>query len=120
MEDRDASLLVVAVIARYDGQSVMQGSRGNDEVWLRECVPDLSAVFDQKTPFEHDVLCDGEDALREHRPHFVGEPVVELGASGYAGDGLDAEPDFGKGDGADKEVLERLFGDEGDHLAFRL
>jgi hypothetical protein len=42
---------------------------------------DLAAIFDQQSPFEHDVFGYRQDALLEHRPNLVGEPVVEFGTT---------------------------------------
>ena len=47
------------------------------------------------------------------------EPVIEFGAPAGVGDEFDAEADFGEGDGADVELIERLRGDKGEHLRFR-
>ena len=82
-----------------------QRRRRDDQIGLREGVPRLAAFFDQQPPFEHDVFCDGQDALLEHRPHLVREPVVEFGALAGVGDKFNAEADFGEGHGADIEFL---------------
>ena len=54
---------------------------------LRKRMPRLAAFLNQKTPFEHDVFADWQDALLEHRPHLMREPVVEIGAAAGVGDG---------------------------------
>jgi len=46
----------------------------------------LAAFLDQQPPFEHDVFGDGQDALLEHRPHLIHEPIVERGALAGVGD----------------------------------
>ena len=60
-----------------------------------------------------------EDTLREHRPHLVREPVVELRAVCNVVDAFDAKADFRKGDGADEQQIERLGRDEADDLEVR-
>ncbi|MDB5409733.1 MAG: hypothetical protein JWL84_4645 [Rhodospirillales bacterium] len=80
----------------------------------------LAAFLDQQTPFEHDVLGDGQDAFLEHRSHFVSEPVAELGAAACVGDELDVEADLGEGHAADEELVELLPGGEGKHSGFGL
>ena len=112
------SLRVVRGIAGDDGQAVVQGGCGDDEVGLGEGVASLAAFLDQEAPLKHDVLGDRQDALLKHRPHLVCEPIMQLGAAAGVGDELDAKPEFGEGYRADKEAIERLRPDEGDH--FRL
>src|SRR5579883_453886 len=75
-------------------------------------MPGLAPLFDQKPPLEHHVFRDLQDALLERRPNFMRQPVVQLRALSRVGDELNAEPDFGKGDRADKEVIEWLSRDE--------
>src|SRR5271170_46320 len=79
---------------------------------------DLAAVFDQQPPLEHDILAHHEDALFEHRPHLVREPIIQLGAAAGVGDQLDSESDFSERYGAHIEQVERLAADEFQHLAF--
>jgi len=57
----------------------------------------FAAIFDQQTPFEHDVFCDREDTLLEHRPNFMCEPIIELGTTIGVCDKFNTEPDFGEG-----------------------
>jgi hypothetical protein len=90
----------------------MERRRRDDEVRLRESVADLAAIFDQKAPFEHDVLGDREHALLEHGPHLVRKPRVEFGATVGIGDQFNAKTDFGKGHRTHMEPFKRLPRDE--------
>src|SRR5262245_52171627 len=98
----------------------MEGRRCDDEVGLRVGVSVLPAFFHQEPPLEHDVLGDFEDALLEHRPHLVREPVVECCATGGIHDELDAEAYLGEADGAHIETLEGLSRHEAHDLPLRL
>ncbi len=120
IDDRSARPFIVARVARDDREAMLERGRGNDEIGLREGMARLAAVLDQDPPFEHDVLADGKDALFEHRPHLVREPIVQFGAAGCVADEFDAEADFGEGNRADVEQIERLRRDEGDDFGFRL
>jgi hypothetical protein len=62
----------------------------------------------------------GQDALLEHRPHLVREPVVELGAAAGVRDELDAKANFGERNGAYIEMFEWMRSNEGGHFAFWL
>jgi hypothetical protein len=83
-------------------------------------MPGLAAFLDQQPPFEYDIFTDGQDAIVEHRPHLVCEPVIEFGAPIGVCDAFDAEPEFGERDGADIELFERMRGDEGRHFGLGL
>ena len=80
----------------------------------------FATIFDQEPPPEHDVLGDGEDALLEHRPYLVREPIIEFGAPLGIRDEFDAETDFGEGHRTHIEKIERLCGDEGEDFTFWL
>src|SRR5208283_1508237 len=118
INDRRVGALVIARIAGQDRQPVAECRRRDDQIGLRECMPRLAAFLDQQPPFEHDVFGDGQDALLEHRPHPVREPIVECDALAGVGNKLNAEADFGETHSADIEFFECLLGDEGKH--FRL
>jgi hypothetical protein len=79
----------------------------------------LASGLDEQSPFEHHVFAHGEGMLLEYRPHLVDELIVQLGAARHVGGALYAEADFGKGDGADKQKVERFGGDEADDLLVR-
>ena len=116
IEHRRAGLLIVAHIAGYDRQTVMERRCGDDQIGLRESMAGFAAVFDQEPPLEHDVFGDCEHSLFEHRPHLVRKPIIQFGATGGAAGALDAKPDFGQRHRADVEKIERLRGDEGEDL----
>jgi len=97
----------------------MQRRRGDDEIGLRKHMSRLATVLDQKPPFEHDVFADGDDALLEHRPHLVREPVVQFGAAGGIVEAFDAEADFGESHRTDIEQIERLRGNKGENFGLR-
>ena len=59
----------------------MKRGRGDDQIGLRKRMTDLAAVFDEKPPLEHDILAHREDALFEHRAHFVREPIIQFRAA---------------------------------------
>jgi hypothetical protein len=80
IDDRRVDALVIARVAGQDGQPVAERRRCDDQIGLREGMPRLAAFLDQQPPFEYDVFGDGQDALLEHRSHFVREPIVEFGA----------------------------------------
>ena len=91
----------------------MERGRGDDQIGLRESVAGLAAVLDHDAPPEHDFLGDRQHALREHRPHLVREPVMELGAAAGFSDQFNAKTDFGDGGSTHIEQIERLCRDEG-------
>jgi len=41
----------------------------------------FAALLNEQPPLEHDVFGNLEHAMREHRAHFAGEPVVEFRAT---------------------------------------
>ncbi len=43
----------------------MNGSRGDNQVWLGESMASFSAFLDQQPPFEHDVFGDLENPISE-------------------------------------------------------
>ena len=86
--------LKIADIAGHDRQSVVKRGRRDNKIRLRERMTSLATVFDQKPPFEHDILGNREDALFEHWTHLVREPIVEVRATLGVCDEFDAEPDF--------------------------
>jgi len=120
IENRSTCLFEVAGVARDDRQAVMKRRRGDDEIGLRIGVTGLASVRHQETPFEHYVLTHRENALLEHGPHVVTQPVTEFCTARWIGDAFDAEADFRKRDGADEEQIERFGCDEADDLRFRL
>ena len=119
IENRNACLLKIAGIARNHRQAMMKRRRGDDEIGLRICMPHLASVGDQDPPFEHHVFTHGENALLEHGPYFVDEPVVEFCTARGIGDAFDTEADFRKRDSADEEQIKRPGRDETDDLGFR-
>src|SRR5215831_18086290 len=82
-------------------------------------MPRLASFRDEQSPFEHDDFGHREDALPEHGPHLVGQPVVEFRAARGVGDALNAEADFRKRDRADEKQVERLGRNEVHDLGFR-
>jgi hypothetical protein len=48
------------------------------KIGLPEAVPRLAAILDKESPFEHDVFGDRQDALIEHRPQYMRQPVTRL------------------------------------------
>jgi len=78
---------------------------------------DLAAIFDQQSPFEHDVFGYRQDALLEHRPNLVGEPVVEFGTTADVSNEFDAESYLGESHRTYIEEIERLRSDEGEDFA---
>jgi hypothetical protein len=97
-DDRRVGALVIARVAGQDGQPVAERRCGDNQIRLRERMSRRAAFLDQQPPFEHDVFGDGQDALFEHWPHFVREPIVEFGAFACVRNELNAEADFGEGD----------------------
>jgi hypothetical protein len=94
--------------------------RGDNQIGLREGMPSLAAFLDQKPPFEHDLFCDGKDALLEHWPHLVRKPVIEFGALSGVGDKLNAEADFCESHGTYIELFKWMRSNEGEHFALGL
>ena len=80
--------------------------------------PDDVAIY--WTPLEHHVLGHMEDAVLEHWPHPVREPIVQLDALSGIVKAFDAEANFCERDDAHIEALDRLARDEGDDPAIRL
>ena len=103
-----AGLEVVGGIPRDDREAVIKRGRSDDQIRLRESMSALPAFLDEKAPFEHNVFGDREHSIFEHRPHFVRQPIVELGPLGGIGREFNAEANFGQCDGADVKLLERL------------
>ena len=56
-------LVVIASITRNNGKAVMNGSRGDNQVWLGESMARLPPFLDQKAPLEHDVFGDLENPM---------------------------------------------------------
>jgi hypothetical protein len=98
---------------------VLRGGR-DDKVRLREGMSCLAARLDQEAPLEHDVLGYCQYALLEHRPHFMGKPIVQFGTARSIRQQFDAEAYFGESDDADVKRFEGLTPDERDDLGFRL
>src|ERR1700674_5514777 len=92
----------------------------NDEIRLRVSVSGFASFLDEQTPLEHDAFSHLENALLKHWSDFVREPIVELTAGVGFRHEFNAEADFGEGNAADEQPIERLRSDEGDDLAFRL
>jgi hypothetical protein len=65
--------------------------------WQSAVAAMIRSGCEKVCPFEHDIFADGQDALLEHRPHLMREPVVEFGAPARVGNEFDAEADFGEG-----------------------
>jgi hypothetical protein len=98
----DPGSLIVADIASYDCQIVLERGRRDDQIGLRERVASLTAFFYEKSPSQHDVFGDFKDAVFEHGTQLVREPVVKLGAPTSITDVFDAESNFGEGDTTDE------------------
>lgn len=56
IEDFYAGLLVVVSILRNNGETIMNRSSSDNEVRLREFVPNFAAALDKQAPLEHDLL----------------------------------------------------------------
>ena len=80
----------------------------------------LAAIFDQEPPLEHNIFRDRQYTLLEHRADLVREPVTEFASLGRIGDKLDPESNFSKRHRADVKKVERLGGNERDHLGLGL
>ena len=76
----------------------------------------LSAFLDQKPPLNHDVFGDLKNPMVEHRAHLVCEPVIQLGATVWFVNKLDAKTDLSKGYRADVKLIKRAPGDKIDDL----
>jgi hypothetical protein len=113
-------LVIIASITRNNGKAVMNGSRGDNQVWLGESMASLSAFLDQKSPLEHDVFGDLENPMVEHRAHLVREPVIQLGAAVGFVNKLDAEADLSKSYSADVKLIKRAPDDKVYDSRFRL
>jgi hypothetical protein len=100
-------LVVIASITRNNGKAVMNGSRGDNQVWLGESMARLPPFLDQKAPLEHDVFGDLENPMVEHRSHLVREPVIQLGAAVWFVNKLDAKADLGESYRADVKLIKR-------------
>ena len=98
----------------------MKTRSSNDEIRLRVRVSGLPSVLDQQTPLEHDVFSHRKNALLKHGSDFVREPIVQLTANVGVRQEFNTEADFGEGNAANEQPIERLGSDEGDDLAFRL
>jgi hypothetical protein len=57
---------------------------------------------------EHDVFRDRQDALIEHRPHLMSQPVVRFCAAPRVGDQFNAKSDFCNRYRTGEEAIERL------------
>ena len=54
-----------------------------------------AALLDQEPPFEHDIFGNRENALFEHRPHLVRQPIVEFStAIGVSGSNPPLQPEL--------------------------
>ena len=98
---------------------MLQGGGRDDQVGLREGMPHLATLLDEKSPLEHDVLGHLENALLEHRTNAVPEPFMQLDATDRVNHGLDAESNLGEGDGADEQVFQPLPRDEAEDARIR-
>ena len=81
---------------------------GNDQVGLRKGMSGLATILNEKSPLEHDILGKGKNALIEHRPYLVGQPVIEFGTPDGIADHLDAISNFSESHRADEQRLEWL------------
>ena len=86
----------------------MQGRGSEHQIRLREGVSALSSFFDQQPPLQHDVFGDIQNAILEHGPKLVIEPIVQLHPPVYVLYQFDSKTDLGKGYDADVEKFERL------------
>jgi hypothetical protein len=98
----------------------MKTRSSNDEIRLRIRVSGFPSFLDEQTPLEHDVFSHLKNALLKHWSDFVREPIVQVTADVGVGHEFNAEADFGEGNAANEQPIERLRSDEGDDLAFRL
>ncbi len=99
---------------------MMKTRSSNDEIRLRVSVSGFPSFLDEQTPLEHDVFSHLKNALLKHGSDFVREPIVQLTADVGVRHEFNAEADFGEGNAANEQPIERLRSDEGDDLAFRL
>src|SRR2546423_14384469 len=81
IQELDIRLLEVAGVARNYSQPVLQSSRRDDQIWLRERVTDFPSVLNQKSPGHEDVFGNIENAVREHGTCRVKQPVIQLRSS---------------------------------------
>lgn len=104
----NAGSLVIGHITSYDRQIVLKGGCCDNEIRLREGVPELAAFFDKKAPSQHDVFGDFQHARFKHRANFVDEPVVQLGTASGIRKAFDPKADFGERDGTDEKNVHGL------------
>ena len=110
IDDRGMCLVEIASITRNNRKSVMNGSCGDNQIWLRESMAALPAFLDQESPLEHDVFGDLENPMVEHRADFVCEPVIQLGAAIGFVNKLNAEANLCKSYRADVKLIQRATG----------
>jgi hypothetical protein len=116
---RHTSALIATCITRDDRQAVMKSRGGDDEIWLREGVTHLAAIFQQQSPFERNVFGDRQNALLEHGPQSMREPFVQCSAAAGVTNGFDTEPYLCECDCAHVKQIERLPTHKGDDLWLR-
>jgi hypothetical protein len=85
-----------------------------------ENVADPAAFGNEEAPFEHDVLGNRQDALLEHRPYLVRQPIVEFRSLVDVGNAFDAVTNLGEVHYTDVELFERLRDYERNNLRRRL
>ena len=97
----------------------MKTRSSNDEIRLRVSVSGFPSFLDEQAPLEHDDFSHLKNALLKHGSDFVRVPIVQLAADVGVRYEFNAEADFGEGNAANEQPIERLRSDEGDDLAFR-
>ena len=78
IEHTHPRLSVIAHITGCDCEPVVLAGCSYYEIGLRKSVTDLSTLFDQKSPLEHDIFADWQYAMLEHRSQFVCQPVGKV------------------------------------------
>ena len=108
IEDLHARSGVFFSIARNHRHAMMLGRSRDDQIGLRECMSRLAALIDQEAPLEHDVFRNCQRALFEHWPHFVRQPVIQIGSTRCVRQLFDAKAYFGERNNTDEEPFQRL------------
>ena len=101
IQEWNAHLIESAAVACDKREAMLDGGGSNDQIGLREGVPDLAAFLNQQAPFQHDILGDRKNATVEHGPDDLVEPAVDSNPSSRLIDQLDSKSQFGKRHDAD-------------------
>lgn len=94
VQDRKPGSGEIANIAGHQNKAKMQCRRAYDQIGLRKSMADFPTFFDKKTPAEHNIFRDRQDALFKFGADSMFQPVGEFQTTGWIGLAFDTEANF--------------------------